>query len=129
MTKHLILLRVGNVMNHPIVKENPLRISMAKVGKAARGKHRWIGIVINQPSNRNHSNEIITEVLGDIDYRLFDCVSIGDQTKAIIKVKLEDYDSTRNALGDTTLLKSKVSSGKIRLVRKTLDLPKPVRKK
>ncbi|HJM30222.1 MAG: hypothetical protein QF500_01460 [Candidatus Thalassarchaeaceae archaeon] len=102
---------------------------MAKVGKAARGKHRWIGIVINQPSNRNQSNEIITEVLGDIDYRLFDCVSIGDQTKAIIKVKLEDYDSTRNALGDTTLLKSKVSSGKIRLVRKTLDLPKPVRKK
>ncbi len=102
---------------------------MTKGGKAARGKHRWIGLVINEPNNRNLSKEIISEALGVIDFRLFDCVSLGNQTRAIIKVKLEDYDSTRKALIGASSLESKVSSGKIRLVRKSLDLPKPVRKK
>lgn len=104
---------------------------MAKPNKAARGKHRWIGLaVLGGVTSRSEVESRLVEALGSVQFRLFDCKSgeSGD-TLAIVKVALEDYDSAREKLDVTEAFQARTSSGKIRLVRERLSLPRPVRKR
>lgn len=103
---------------------------MPKPRKAARGKHRWVGIEFsNESLSRSEVEEELVKKLAAIEVRLFDCMNSSDSTLAIIKVALEDYDYARTTLEATQGVETKTSSGKIRLVRERLGLPRPVRKR
>lgn len=94
---------------------------MAKLRKAARGKHRWIGLTVDESvSNRQELQGII----GQIEAlrggcKLFDFVD----GQAIIKIPLESYDTVKSIFEDGyNGLVSKTSSGKIRLVRERMGI-------
>ena len=102
---------------------------MASPSKAARGKHRWIGVIVDRPINRESCQELISVILGMDDFRLFDCYSDGFSTKVIIKVSLGNYFPAREILSNAPDIEPVSSSGKIRLVREKLGLKKKIRKK
>ena len=103
---------------------------MPKLGKAARGKHRWIGVEVNGAGlSRAECESTLGEILSPISFRMFDMRSDSDSALLILKVGLDDYDSTREILEATEGVCTKTSSGKIRLVRERLDMPRPVRKR
>jgi len=119
----------------------------AKVSKAKRPKRRWVGIAL--PSSIQSSADL-ANVLEASPYsvyriKLYDCHvgateealtarSIQKRTDdvgfAIICVLLSQYQEVRNVLesGDGHGLTSITSSGKIRLVRERLGIPKPSRR-
>ena len=118
-----------------------------KVSKAKRPKRRWIGIAL-PPSGQ--SREDLTSVLGSSPFesyriKLYDYHSSGSEAAlaacsiqkrvdevgfAIISVLLSQYEEVRNILdsGNGHDLISITSSGKIRLVRERLGIPKPSRR-
>ena len=102
---------------------------MASPSKAARGKHRWIGAIVDRPINRESCQELFSVMLDMDVFRLFDCYSDGFSTKVIIKVSLGSYFSVREILNNAPGIKPVSSSGKIRLVREKLGLKKKIRKK
>lgn len=103
---------------------------MAKVRKAARGKHRWVGLEFESESlSRDEVGEKLKEILESINFRLYDCKAKANSTHAIIKVSLPNYVSAREAILNAAGVDSLTSSGKIRLVRERLGLPRPVRKR
>ena len=71
----------------------------------------------------------IGEILSPISFRMFDMRSDSESALLILKVGLDDYDSTREIMEATEGVCTKTSSGKIRLVRERLGLPRPVRKR
>jgi len=101
---------------------------MARSSKAARGKHRWIGAIVDRPINRDSCQELISVILDMGVFQLFDCYSDDLSTKVIIKVPLETYYSVREILNNAPGIEPVSSSGKIRLVREKLGLEK-IRKK
>ncbi len=105
------------------------RTVMASPSKAARGKHRWIGAIVDRPINRESCQELISVILGMENFQLFDCYSDGFSTKVIIKVPLGYYFSAREILNNAPGIEPVSSSGKIRLVREKLGLKKKIRKK
>ncbi|MEE3304210.1 MAG: hypothetical protein VX191_04950 [Candidatus Thermoplasmatota archaeon] len=103
---------------------------MPRLGKAARGKHRWIGLRINQGGlTRDSAEALIHQAMNNLSFRLFDCKTEKTSTSVIIRVSLKDYSSARQRLYETDELECLTSSGKIRLVRQRLGLPRPIRKK
>ncbi|HIF16496.1 MAG TPA: hypothetical protein EYQ85_04510 [Candidatus Poseidoniales archaeon] len=90
-----------------------------KLSKAKRGKRRWIGLEVPSTTTRDSLNEILPK-----GYRLYDLVD----EKAIIRVKLQDYSSSREVL-EKLGLKTNTASGKIKLVRERLGIQKPPRKR
>jgi hypothetical protein len=90
-----------------------------KLSKAKRGKRRWIGLEVPSAMTRDSLNEILPK-----GYRLYDLV----EEKAIIRVKLQDYPSSREVL-EKLGLKTNTASGKIKLVRERLGIQKPPRKR
>ncbi|CAI8285101.1 MAG: Uncharacterised protein [Candidatus Poseidoniaceae archaeon] len=119
----------------------------AKVSKAKRPKRRWVGIAL---PNSIQSREDLTSVLeaspfGPYRIKLYDCYpgsseaalaacSIQKRTDgvgfAIVCVLLSEYDEVRNVFDSENNygLTSVTSSGKIRLVRERLGIPKPLRR-
>ncbi|MED5231980.1 MAG: hypothetical protein VYB30_06420 [Candidatus Thermoplasmatota archaeon] len=103
---------------------------MARPSKAARGKFRWIGLRINQGElSRNYAQDIIQQIMVDTNFRIFDFLSQDSSTLVIIRVALEDKDIVREKFQSHSEIESLTTSGKIRLVRNRMDLPKPTRKK
>lgn len=102
----------------------------SRVSKAKRGKHRWIGLSIpDELSNRSQLEEFLKTRLNlQFHWRLFDLVSLDDGTKAILRVRLEDYQTTLDELNNDST-SSLTSSGKIRLVRERLGIMRPPKKK
>lgn len=94
---------------------------MARLNKTARGKHRWIGICIDQPSHREEVESAIRNALGDLSWRLFDVKQSDGSTHAILKVSLEDHPSALSNLNAAAPIATITSSGKIRLVRSRLQ--------
>jgi hypothetical protein len=95
---------------------------MARLNKTARGKHRWVGIRIGQPTSREGVKSVVRDALGDMSWRLFDVNKHADSSLAIIKVKLVDYPSAVSNLNANTSISTVTSSGKIRLVRSRLSV-------
>ncbi len=113
-----------------LVKQRPSRGDMARPSKAARGKFRWIGLRINQGElSRNYAQDIIQQIMVDTNFRIFDFLSQDSSTLVIIRVALEDKDIVREKFQSHSEIESLTTSGKIRLVRNRMDLPKPTRKK
>ncbi|MCH2441837.1 MAG: hypothetical protein MK169_05295 [Candidatus Thalassarchaeum sp.] len=113
-----------------LVKHGPTRVYMPRSNKAARGKHRWIGLRINQGGlTRDSAEALIHQVMNNLSFSLFDCKAEKTSTSVIIRVSLEEYSSARQRLDETDELESLISSGKIILVRQRMGLPRPIRKK
>ena len=94
---------------------------MVRLNKTARGKHRWIGICIDQPSSREEVEGAMRNALGDMSWRLFDVKHSAGSTRAILKVSLEDHPPAISNLNAAASITTITSSGKIRLVRSRLS--------
>ena len=91
---------------------------MPKISKAARGKHRWIGLVFPAKfSDIRVLKDEINHILKNIHYRLYDYILDGSHGSCIIKIKLEHYQFVRDIFVAPKEIFSITSSGKIRLVR------------
>lgn len=119
-----------------------------KLSKAKRPKRRWIGFSF--PSSIQSKKELeshVRQFLPDtIHFRLYDAHFFGSEVVAnfcnlqlikediglgIVCVNLVDYDQVRDSFLEHSgeeKLNSFSSSGKIRLVRQRLGLPKPRKK-
>ena len=65
---------------------------MPKISKAARGKHRWIGLLFSPKfSDIRVLKDEINHILKNIHYRLYDYILDGSHGSCIIKIKLEQY--------------------------------------
>ena len=96
---------------------------MPKIGKAARGKHRWIGLVFNEKYSKiNSVSEAIQNLIHQKNVKLFDYINEDNRKSCIIKIKLEEYGPVKEKLrNNENSIFSITSSGKIRLVRLRLD--------
>jgi len=96
---------------------------MPKIGKAARGKHRWIGLVFDKGYLEFKSvKDSLLKILDCTDIKIYDYINEGPRRSCIIKVKLSEYEGTKQLLNDKECsIFSTTSSGKIRLVRSRLD--------
>jgi hypothetical protein len=94
---------------------------VAKLRKAARGKHRWVGLTVDESvTNREELEKILNQ--GEdlkVGCKLFDFID----GKAIIRIPLESYEEAKSILkeGFNGLI-SQTSSGKIRLVRERMGI-------
>lgn len=96
---------------------------MAKVNKAARGKHRWVGFhLLKDDFSRVKFEEKLSTILSGISWRLFDFKTSDGFFKCIIKVPLENYKSSLLLINADESLETLTSSGKIRLVRDRLGI-------
>jgi len=102
---------------------------MARQSKASRGKHRWLGLRINKGElSRDSASKIIEEILPDINFRLFDCLSFQSATLVIIRLTLQNKEIARRKLNLNPEIETVTTSGKIRLVRERMGIPRPPRK-
>ena len=116
-------------MTVQLVKGDLFEVLVVKLGKAARGKHRWIGLTIHgQKNGRDACEEVLTKQLGGLKFQLYDCISDSDHVSAIIKVALGDYREVLTRIESADLISSRTSSGKIRLVRERMEIVKTIRK-
>ena len=116
-------------MTVQLVKGDLFEVLVVKLGKAARGKHRWIGLTIHgQKNGRDACEEVLTKQLGGLEFQLYDCISDSDHVSAIIKVALGDYREVLTRIESADSISSRTSSGKIRLVRERMEIVKTIRK-
>ena len=95
---------------------------MAKLSKAKRGKNRWIGIIVTNPSiTRSEMSNLLELGLQGISWKLFDFNQHGDKKIAIIRTMLEDASEARDKVNSIEGLSTTTTSGKIRLVRERLS--------
>ena len=95
---------------------------MAKLSKAKRGKNRWIGIIVTNPSiTRSEMGNLLELGLQGISWKLFDFHQHGNQKIAIIRTVLEDTSEARDRVNSIEGLSTTTTSGKIRLVRERLS--------
>tara|TARA_B100001758_G_C18212989_1_gene506107 strand:+ start:454 stop:765 length:312 start_codon:yes stop_codon:yes gene_type:complete len=98
---------------------------MVKPSKALRGKHRWVGLKINQNQlNRKSCQELLEDILDEINFRMYDCVVEKNSAVVIIKLALNDQEKTRDSIKKSSTTESLTTSGKIRLVRERLGISK-----
>ena len=90
---------------------------MPKPKKAARGKHRWIAIVVNKSIQRDSFNKLLGQSLEGLEWQLFDMEKQSKRTFAILKTTLSDYQEALATLNEISGFETLTSSGKIRLVR------------
>ena len=95
---------------------------MAKLSKAKRGKNRWIGIIVTNPSiTRSEVGNLLELGLRGISWKLYDFYQHGNQKIAIIRTMLEDASEARDKVNSIEGLSTATTSGKIRLVRERLS--------
>ena len=95
---------------------------MPKIRKAARGKHRWVGLAFSENfSEIKTLKSELQKILGKINFKLYDYLIEGNKGSCIIKIKLEDYAFVRDKFENSKEIVSITASGKIRLVRLRLN--------
>ena len=90
---------------------------MPKPKKAARGKHRWIAILVNKSIQRDSFNKLLGQSMEGLEWQLFDMEKQSKRTFAILKTTLSDYQEALATLNEISGFETLTSSGKIRLVR------------
>tara|TARA_B100001996_G_scaffold371204_1_gene346312 strand:- start:234 stop:518 length:285 start_codon:yes stop_codon:yes gene_type:complete len=93
---------------------------MAKtLSKALRGKRRWIGIKAIGYDSRDTLKKAIENIAPSPEWKL----TLFEDNKAIVKVRLDDLDAWRNNLQQpNSKIQSVTTSGKIRLVKQRMGL-------
>ncbi len=88
-----------------------------------------MGLRINKGElSRDSASKIIEQNLPDINFRLFDCLSFQSGTLVIIRVTLQNKEIARRNLNLNPEIETVTTSGKIRLVRERMGIPRPPRK-
>ena len=97
---------------------------MAGLGKAARGKRRWIGLRVPRGAASRASCERLLEVvLEGLRWRMYDHKPGPDgSATAIVRGPLSDCESATSRINSEEGWHTLTRSGKIRLVRKRLEL-------
>ena len=93
---------------------------MPKPKKAARGKHRWVAIQVNESIQRDNLKKLLGERMYGLEWKLFDMEKQSKTTFAILKTTLSDYQEALEKLNEISGFETITSSGKIRLVRERL---------
>ncbi|MBI88218.1 MAG: hypothetical protein CMB67_04230 [Euryarchaeota archaeon] len=89
--------------------------------RAKRGKHRWVGLEINQVFSRVDLKNNIESLIKNSNVRIFDVKDNGNRTRAILKVPLSNYRFVLECLNQNEEMSTITSSGKIRLVRQRIS--------
>ena len=99
---------------------------MAGLGKAARGKRRWIGVRISSgAASRESCKEFLGQLLDGLHWKLYDHYSEMDgSVGAIVKVPLIDCEVATSRMNSNECCCTITRSGKIRLVRERLGIDK-----
>ena len=99
---------------------------MAGLGKAARGKRRWIGVRFSsQAESREACEKILGRLLEGLHWRLYDYYIEPDgSVGAIVKVPLNDCEAATSRINSDEGCRTITRSGKIKLVRERLGIGK-----
>lgn len=97
---------------------------MAGLGKAARGKRRWIGVRISsKTSGRGASEEILNQLLGEFQWKMYNhYIELDGSARAIIRVRLSDCEEITSRINSDEDCCTITRSGKIKLVRERLGI-------
>ena len=98
---------------------------MAGPSKAKRPKRRWVGIRISEDVNRDVLNSIIEQIFPSSSAKLYDLRTIGGENRAIVRINLSEVSDFISKCQSDSRIETLTTSGKIRLVRDRLDIPKP----
>jgi hypothetical protein len=94
---------------------------MGRVSKAARGKHRWIGVRGDMIyKSREELKQIVSQILENCEWKLYDIKFIDSKCVFIIKVQLENYEKILNLVNLHDSFETLTSSGKINLIRERI---------
>ena len=102
---------------------------MARLSKAKRVKRRWVGLRVKRAPERKVLEAEIQDLLVDSDLRLYDLQKDGQYSVAIVRVPLPDLPQFRVIVHECDWIETLTTSGKIRLVRERLGIPKPPRRR
>ena len=90
---------------------------MARLTKAKRGKHRWIGLALDSNlRSRKQFEAILDKLLINSIWKLYDFKTVNDVTYSIVKIDLNSYKESHELIVTIT------SSGKIKLVRERMEI-------
>ena len=97
---------------------------MARLGKAARGKRRWIGVRISSgTAGRGAGEEILGQLLEGLQWKMYDhYIAPDDSALAIVRVRLTDCEETTSRINSDEGCCTITRSGKIKLVRERLGI-------
>tara|TARA_B100000214_G_scaffold348688_1_gene300952 strand:- start:277 stop:585 length:309 start_codon:yes stop_codon:yes gene_type:complete len=98
---------------------------MAGPSKAKRPKRRWVGIRISVDINRNDLNSLIEQIFPSSSAKLYDFKLIGEENRAIVRINLSEVSDFISKCQLDSRIETLTTSGKIRLVRDRLGIPKP----
>jgi hypothetical protein len=90
---------------------------VAVQNKAARGKHRWVGIIVDLPGSDTELMKLLTGVIGENNWQVLDARTTNEKFTAIVKIPLAEYSEGLNSFNVVDGFSTITSSGKIRLVR------------
>ena len=102
---------------------------MARLSKAKRVKRRWVGARVKSKYDRESLESQIQDLIPDANLRLYDLHPESDFSIAIIRVYLPDLSRFLAVTGNCEWIETLTTSGKIRLVRERLGIPKPPRRR
>ena len=102
---------------------------MARLSKPKRVKRRWVGVRLKREPDREYLESEIQYLIPDSDLRLYDLQKDGQYSIAIIRVPLPDLPRFRMVSEECEWIEPLTTSGKIRLVRERLGIPKPPRRR
>ena len=97
---------------------------MAGLGKASRGKRRWIGLRIpNGAASRASCEGLLKAVLEGLQWKMYDHNPGPDgSATAIVRVPLSDCESATSRINSEEGWRTLTRSGKIKLVRERLKV-------
>ena len=96
-------------------------MAMARTKKSARGKHRWVGFLVEREISKAELNKMLSTNLTSHSWSLFDISSRNGNTTAILKTPLAEHRDSVSGLNDIDGIETLTSSGKINLVRKRIE--------
>ena len=97
---------------------------MARLGKAARGKRRWIGVRINSgTAGRGAGEEILGQLLEGLQWKMYDhYIEPDGSARAIVRARLTDCEEVTSRINSDNNCSTITRSGKIKLVRERLGI-------
>ena len=93
--------------------------------KAQRPKRRWVGIRTIEVIDREDFESLIREIMPTSSAKLYDLKIIDGYSVAIVRINLTEHRLFVAKCQGDNRLETITTSGKIRLVRDRLGLPKP----
>ena len=93
--------------------------------KAKRPKRRWVGIRTIEVIDREDFESLIREIMPNSSAKLYDLKIVDGNSIAIVRINLTEYRLFISKCQADNRLETITTSGKIRLVRERLEIPRP----